>query len=428
MIYKTVLLSTGLLEALGFYIIFDSVLKRRENINNFIYVLCMFITGMLINISFLHIGPGLLNTTSMYAILLIFSFMFKIGIKKSILVILIGMSVNACIEMTVLYSLGALFDVSSYILVTDETMWIGGALFSKFLFLVFAKFISLKYKNKKLLVKTSFWLLLVIVFMPSITTSFIIFRLLYNVSDPLVYNIALFSSAGLMLSSFVAIYLYEHISTQSEIIMREQRYKQQLDAQSKHIDDILIMQNRMKSFRHDINNHWIALNGFFSKGDCEGGIRYIEKIRGILDDSEITNTGNIAFDALLSTKKAISLKKGIAFDSTVQIPAQLSINAADICIIFGNALDNAIEACDRISSGEKYIRLSVIYGDGSLICKITNSIGKTLKKKVKVVKAVHDSRGFGMENIKHSLSAYKHIFKTEYTDNEFVLSFIIFDV
>ena len=59
------------------------------------------------------------------------------------------------------------------------------------------------------------------------------------------------------------------------------------------------------------------------------------------------------------------------------------MDAVDICVIFGNALDNAIEACEETGNEEKKICLSVIYEDESVICKITNSVsgGKMISLK-----------------------------------------------
>ena len=209
--------------------------------------------------------------------------------------------------------------------------------------------------------------------------------------------------------------------------IQKQQYLQQINSQSKHLNEILVMQRQLKSFKHDIANHYITLGGYLDSGDLEGGKNYIDKINGEISKKDVIDTGNIALDAIISTKKALAEEKGIIFKSTVQIPEQLPIDAADICIIFGNALDNAIEACDKIANGDKNICLSVIYEDDSILCKISNTINAEKKITMTTTKKDKENHGFGIENIKQALSKYNHVMKIDQSNGEFVLSFVIFN-
>jgi len=427
MIYTFVKLSTGFLEAVALYMIIDSVCKTKETVPKYIYYMLCILLAVIFNISYYMFFGSMENTLIMYVSTILFAMMFSGDLKTKILLTLIGLTFNACSEMSVLYCFGRIFKLTSLELMNDRTLWIAGALLSKFLFLVFANFVRIKYKNQKLLLRTSFWFLLVVVFAPSLTTAFIIFRLMYNVSDPFIYNIALISCIGLVASSFASMYLYEHVAVQSEILNRQRQYEEQIKSQTKHLDEIVAMQNTLRSFRHDIKNHLAAIKGYFANNDCDGGIEYISKISSDITFSQSIDTGNSALDAIIGSKKTLAQKHGITFISTVQIPKQMMIDATDICIIFGNSLDNAIEACDKITSEDKYIKLSVIYDASSVICKISNSISKGKKISLKTTKTDKDNHGFGIDNIKKSLSKYNHVIRTSQSDDEFTLSFIIFN-
>ena len=302
----------------------------------------------------------MVNSLYMYLLMLLFSVLFKAGWKKRLLLCLIGLVLNASAETCALYLMAFLFNTTSYNVINDQTLWTGGAIITIIFALLFANMIRVKYKNKKLFLKTSFWVLLVIVFASSLITNFVIFKLMYVIAEPFLRNLALGCCVAIVASAFISLYLYEHISKQSELLNREQQYKQQIRSQTKHLDDILVMQNQIKGFRHDIKNHWVALRGYFQRNDYEGGIQYIDEMNDKLIDSETIDTGNVALDAIISTKKALAEEKNITFISTVQIPEKLPIDATDICIIFGNSLDNAIEACEKIKTEDKYIKLSVI--------------------------------------------------------------------
>ena len=154
--------------------------------------------------------------------------------------------------------------------------------------------------------------------------------------------------------------------------IQKQQYEQQIISQSKHVDEILVMQKQIKKFRHDSSHHFTALKGFFANNQNQDGLSYIEKINSDLENTEIVDTGNTAFDAIISTKKALAESKNIEFTIQIQIPEKLKVDAVDLCVIFGNSLDNAIEACEKLEN-QRMINVSAIYDDCQLICKITNT-------------------------------------------------------
>lgn len=207
--------------------------------------------------------------------------------------------------------------------------------------------------------------------------------------------------------------------------IQKQQYEQQITSQSKHIDEILIMQKQMKKFRHDSSHHFTALKGFFANQQIQDGLKYIEKISDDLELTEIVDTGNTAFDAIISTKKALAESKNIEFTIQIQIPENLKVDAVDLCVIFGNALDNAIEACEKLEN-HKLINVSAIYDDCQLICKITNTASSTTSD-LQTTKSDKENHGFGLDNIKQALSKYTHVLKIDKANSEFVLSFIIFN-
>ena len=427
MVYTISRFVIGIVEAISFYIILNAVADKKDSIKNSVYYVCCVVLGLLFNLGYIIFFASMLNSLYMYLLMVLFSILFKVDWKKRLLLSLIGLVLNASAETCALYLIAFLFNTSSYNVINDQTLWTGGAITTIIFALLFANMIRVKYKNQKLLLRTSFWVLLVIVFASSLTTNFVVFKLMYVIEDPFLRNLALGCCIAIVASAFVSMYLYEHISRQSELLNREEQYKQQIKSQTKHLDDILVMQNQIKGFRHDIKNHWVALRGYFQRNDYEGGIQYIDEMSDKLIEGETIDTGNVALDAIISTKKALAEEKNIEFEATVQIPEKMPIDATDICIIFGNALDNAIEACDKIKDERKHIKLSVIFEEDAILCKVSNTISKGKKLSMKTTKTDKENHGFGLENIKQALSKYNHVMKIDQTDSEFVLSFIIFN-
>ena len=233
----------------------------------------------------------------------------------------------------------------------------------------------------------------------------------------------------IVLANIMTYYFFMIINKEYErafkLEIQKQQYEQQISSQSKHIDEILVMQKQIKKFRHDISHHFTALKGFFANQQIEDGLTYIEKINDSLEHTEIVDTGNTAFDAIISTKKALAESKNIEFTLQIQIPEKLNVDAVDLCVIFGNSLDNAIESCEKLEN-HKLINVSAIYDDSQLICKVTNTALPN-KLDLQTTKNDKENHGFGLDNIKQALSKYNHVLKIDQSDNEFVLSFIIFN-
>ena len=427
MMYTLGELMVGVIEAVAFFMILDSVFEKRDCLPKAVYGLVVVILAAVIDMSFYMLFGTLENSLIMYCTAFALSFVYRGDIKTRIAIPLIVLVLIALIELPILYLTTCLFDVTVETVIGNKSLWLLGAIFSKVILLIVANVLRVHIRNRILLMRTSYWLLFMVVFAPALTTSFLLFNLTYNIDDKFIIDLSVLSAMGLMAGAFAAMFLYEHLSRQSEIVNRERQYEQQIKSQSKHLDEILVMQKQLKSFRHDMENHWIALKGYFENGDYDNGIRYIKKINGSLEAIDTIDTGNVALDAIISSKKALADEKNIRFEFTVQVPEQLPIEAADICVILGNALDNAVEACERIKDGDKYIRISIIYEGDSILCKIENSAPKAKKISLKTSKADRDNHGFGLENIKQALSKYNHLLKIDTEESAFVLSFIIFN-
>ena len=194
------------------------------------------------------------------------------------------------------------------------------------------------------------------------------------------------------------------------------------------MDELFLQQEELRRFKHDISNQLITLKGYFSRNDSVGGQNYIDHLTETVAASEIQiDTGNTALDAILSTKKALAESKGITFKLDLHIPERLPIDPNDICIIFGNALDNAIEACEQFEGIEKQIEFCLRQRKQVLSCSITNTaVIDSLSSTMKTSKKDKINHGYGLLNLSESLAKYDSEVHLEQIGEKFILRFIIF--
>ena len=426
-IYNIADFLTGIIESLMMFMLYNTFLKKRENLPAWVYGIGVIALAIMINASNTVFNYGILNAVGMIFSFFMISFLYKGKVEVKAILSVLSFLLIGIIEITVLYILVLIFKISVETAIDVPEYRLLGIIISKMLTFMSVYIIRLKFKKKQILFRTSYWVLFLVMFSTSVVAVFLIFKLSYNINEDYMYNLSVLCSFGLLFSTFFALYLYEHLAEQSEIIHNQQKYEQHLKEQVKHLDEIFVAQKQLKKFKHDFSHYIIGLQAYVSNKDYSGVEEYLESLAQKFSRSEnIIETGNIALDAVLSAKKALAESKDINFNTKIQIPERLPIEPIDLCVIFGNALDNAIEACERGHSGHKEINLTIICQKETLFCKIVNTAPFRAKLSFETVKADKNNHGFGLENIKTALAKYDSEPATEYTDNQFTLKFIIF--
>lgn len=117
-------------------------------------------------------------------------------------------------------------------------------------------------------------------------------------------------------------------------------------AQRTYVAEAQLRLERTRAFRHDIQNHLTVLNGLLSAGETGAAQAYLKQLdTAAAALSPPCRTGSPAVDVLLEEKLEAAGVRGIAADVSLVLPSPCAADDFDLCVIFANALDNAIHAC-----------------------------------------------------------------------------------
>ena len=205
----------------------------------------------------------------------------------------------------------------------------------------------------------------------------------------------------------------------------------QLDYQWKHYNDIKKHQDEVKRHWHDIKRHSSLILNLIENEEYEKAKDYIRSITEEISEVENKKVSkNKIIDAILSNKIEECNLKNINLTMDIKIPEILNISDFDICVIFGNILDNAIEACENINNNEigKYIDIKSKLINKQLYIYIENSKeGDIIEKKNKFITSKKDkyNHGLGLENVKKSIEKYNGKIRINYDKNIFKLSILM---
>lgn len=246
-------------------------------------------------------------------------------------------------------------------------------------------------------------IILTVVFLIALTiTIFATFNLL-NLEKAA--DLTLYISSGVLAAIFMMIFMY----AKNILYLREQEQRDkvqiaQLQQQYAYYQDKLKDEERIRSIYHDLKNHLLVME---SRQNTEETRQMAETLRSqIADYEDYVHTGNEFLDIILKDKAAKAREKQIDFSAMVDFHGIDFMEPLDISTIFGNAIDNAIEASENLPEYKRLITVKAERVRDMLLITIENNTqpGNHLTEgTTKKDRFVH---GFGIPNIKKAVEKY----------------------
>ncbi len=140
---------------------------------------------------------------------------------------------------------------------------------------------------------------------------------------------------------------------------RGQAYQQEwMERELRHFTEYKRAEEETKRFRHDMINNLACVETLMQEGKMGEAKAYVEALLGTVKElSPKVVTGDEMLDCIISSKWDIMQEAGILFTIDGVLDRGLTWQPIDICTVFANALDNAIEACMQVE-GDRRISLT----------------------------------------------------------------------
>lgn len=290
----------------------------------------------------------------------------------------------------------------------------------------------------------------------------------------LYYN-ELFSQAGICVLSVLCICGIGFYVFGMDKIDIEQKQKERYRSQVAFYQMLEEQYRSLERLRHDLKNHIIGLQQLTdnrerdkesNKFNCEICLRqtrnYLHKLADTGDIEYADDlTGKSIVDALLYYKHNQAKKTHIRWECDAHIPPECPVDDFDMCVIFGNLLDNALEACLKISKeSDRFINIQAHMVKKCLLIEMINSLEITSKpaKEIDAVKYsgnadhniasksvrsalpsswdsfkqavdtkqhIYKKSGIGLRNVKDAIAKYNGTLTIDTDDNSFRISILI---
>lgn len=199
----------------------------------------------------------------------------------------------------------------------------------------------------------------------------------------------------------------------------------QSDLINKQTKEIQNMYRQMQAWRHDYRNHIQNMKNRLDgdQGELE---RYLDDLADDLTQADTSiQTGNVMADAVLNSKLSVAEQKGVQLNIDAHIPRGIAMTDVELCSILGNLIDNAMEACEKMSYDQRFMRVYIDEFKGQFYLSVQNSSPPVRRDRGTYLTTKTGSHGFGLFRIDRIAKKYGGYVNRQYEEGIFATELLV---
>ena len=230
------------------------------------------------------------------------------------------------------------------------------------------------------------------------------------------------SFSNLLLLACLVLWIWETNRKMDRAKKDMEGYRQ---AEKMHYEMLLENEKTTRKYRHDMKNHLICMEQLAREGDWAELKQYLSGLGGQMEEmSRQYETGNRIFD-IISNYHLSSLPEGIDVRMYGGVGDIGRISQEDLCRIYANLLQNAVEELQRKKDGDKgFLHICFSENERFLQMEMENSLAGP-KQDLRTQKEDADQHGYGIANVKETVEKYQGEVELKIRENSFYVSVIL---
>lgn len=224
-------------------------------------------------------------------------------------------------------------------------------------------------------------------------------------------------------------YIAARLVQESNQIMLLKSENYQLSLQKLQFEYLHHKIEEARHARHDIRQIMTVLQAYIADENISGLKAYVlQYTKELPSDSCIVYCEHYALNALLQYYEALAKKNNISFKITIGNINFSDFSDSELTILFGNLLENAIEACMRQTSLETFIRILITDINDKIMIQIDNSYNGVIKTSPdgNYFSSKEDRMGIGILSIRKIVNLHNGIINFLPQADTFSVSIIFF--
>lgn len=180
----------------------------------------------------------------------------------------------------------------------------------------------------------------------------------------------------LVLMPVIYIHIFNTLRSQQkayEIAGKENILRLQVANMRSRIEEFSAANAKSQEERHDFHHKLNTISVLAKNGQTEEIINLIQEYTEMLPEKTVKSYCEYpVIDAVLSSDLQRAERKGIHVTTKISFPAPLPASEAELATAFANALENAINACEKVEPSKRFIEVQVLT-DPCFMIQIQNS-------------------------------------------------------
>lgn len=218
-------------------------------------------------------------------------------------------------------------------------------------------------------------------------------------------------------------YQVKHEKIERDLIITTQNITKEKEYLKKYNDSA----DEIRKMRHNMHNDLNIIYGYLNSNEFDDAMKHVCHLLGDMNKtSAIIHVGHTSIDSIIDDKIKVMAAKDITYTEEIVSVNIGNIDVNTIAILIGLALDNAIEAAEKVDSGRK-VKLEIMNRKNYLVLHIENSIipgsHPTFNKTSKLTDPMN--HGYGVKQINHIAKQYNGNAKFEVSHNFVTLKIIL---
>lgn len=200
---------------------------------------------------------------------------------------------------------------------------------------------------------------------------------------------------GLLYTSIIVIYYTNRIHDQAQEKKEWEIAEHHYAMQQEYYDQLRIQQEETRALWHDISKYLRASQ----VEEKEGALLQVQEMLDSI--SCVVDVNNRVASVILNEYAQAARASQIELELDVQVPEVLFVTAADLYVLIGNTMDNAIEACQSLPTEQRTIILKLKTHNNILFYEISNPFKEEHLSRVR-----NSYHGYGLRNVERCVEKY----------------------
>jgi len=194
-----------------------------------------------------------------------------------------------------------------------------------------------------------------------------------------------------------------------------------------HFEALEESQEKTMIYRHDMRHHLNLINYYLMDNNKVAAQKYITEVEKAIEGAAVEKyCSNYTVNLILSSYITKARNEQITVETRIDLPENNVVSDMDLCVIFSNAIENAINACKGIhDANERTLKIVSRINNNKLCIQITNSYDSTVLFVDDMPVSSEENHGLGTKSIAAVVQKYGGVYSFSAVDRIFKANIIL---